>query len=248
MAGRRKATAEQAQPDTESREAERDEHSAQDDQHHDDGEGEGPDQDDGEDGDGSGLFDPEPEHDTAAEDFAAISNVDHDAEPEDGIALGSAQLTARQTTGLDPVDPSTHVRQHGEREGLTNAQTAHEASNALDPISGTPNPGVTDTVRHSVPGKAGANDMSGKPALPDPFANLDTQGRAVMSKLTKASKEAHARGRAAGQGFVCLRDLGVHKAVMDALVASGIVHQATRPGGEFSPETGTVYRIASHDE
>jgi hypothetical protein len=253
MASRRKAHAPEAPAeDWTRREPEAEAHSGQDD-HHDD------DQD-------AGEHDPIPgdaPDDDAAADFAAASTVDHDAHDPaadfaaamrqdsgsssgDGITLGDGALSARQAAGIDPVDAEHHVQQASDRTGLQNGQTDHEAANALDPISGTANPGVTETVRHSMPGRAGANDMSGKPAVPDPFSGLDQQARGVMEKLRKASQDAHQRGRANGHGWLDLRQLAVSKAVMDALEKSGAVHRQHRPGGEFAPETGTVYRIASH--
>lgn len=254
MASRRKAHAPEAPAeDWTRREPEAEAHSGQDDHTHDD------DQD-------AGEHDPIPgdaPDDDAAADFAAMSNVDHDADGPaadfaaamrsdastssgDGIALGDGTMTSRQAAGLDPVDAERHVREANDRAGLQNGQTAHEAANALDPVSGTPNPGVTETVRHSAPGRLGASDMSGREPMPDPFAGLDQQARGVMEKLRKASKDAHQRGRAEGHGWLDLRQLGVNKATMDALEKSGAVHRAHRPGGEFAPETGTVYRIASH--
>jgi hypothetical protein len=238
------------------REPEAEDHSGQEDHTEDQDEGE------------HGPIPGEADDTDAAADFAAMSNVDHDADNggeaadfaaamrrdsgssnRDGIALGDGgALSARQAAGIDPVDAETHVRQAKDRTGLQNGQTDHEAANALDPISGTANPGVTETVRHSTPGRMGANDMSGKPALPDPFANLDSQAKGAMQKLRKASQDAHQRGRANGHGWLDLRQLGVGKAVMDALEKAGAVDRSHRPGGEFSPETGTVYRIKGHDK
>jgi hypothetical protein len=224
------------------------ENSAADTDHHDDAE-DLEDQDEGEGGDA-------PDEDAAA-DFAAMSRVDHDNPAEEvfrqddaatggteGLALGQV-LSPRQRAGIDPADVSTHVTEADHRMGLTNAQTTHEAENALDGVSGTSSPGVTEGVRHTAPGPA--NDMSGRRAMPDPFSGVNGVAREALQKLQAASKEAKARDRGAGHGWVDLRTMAVPKAVMDALVASGAVEQNTRPGGAFSPETGTVYRIAGHE-
>jgi hypothetical protein len=271
MAARRKAAAQAPAEDWTRREPEADEHTGQDDHHEAEDEArEGDDQDEAEDQDqGENVLEAgEAEDEDAEADFAALSTVDHDADQGqgpaadfaaamrrdsgassgDGIALGDASETDRVRLGIDPVDPETHVRQARDRTGLQNGQTDHEAANGLDAISGTANPGVTETVRHSAPGKLGASDMSGRAPLPDPFANLDTQARGVMEKLSKASQDAHQRGRANGHGWLDLRQLGVSKAVMDALEKAGAVDRSHRPGGEFSPETGTVYRIKGHDK
>jgi hypothetical protein len=208
------------------------------------------DQDQGEGGDA-------PDEDAAA-DFAAMSTVNHDDQPEpvevyrqddgnggtEGLALGRV-LTAGQRAGLDPVNRAEHVEQARHRADLTNGQTDHEADGALDGVSGTPNTGVTPHVPHTAPGPA--NDMSGRRAMPDPFRGFDTVARGALEALSKASAEAHARNRGAGHGWVDLRTLNVPKAAMDALVEAGAVDQDTRPGGQFSPETGTVYRIKGHE-
>jgi hypothetical protein len=210
------------------------------------------DQDEGEGGDA-------PDEDAAA-DFAAMSRTDHDApDPHaeevyrqhdndtggtEGLALGQV-LSPRQRAGIDPVNVDQHVSDASRRLEMTNAQTRHEAENTLDGVSGTSSPGVTRDVRHTAPGPA--NDMSGRLAMPDPFAGLETSAREAMNRLSAASKEAHARGRGAGHGWVDLRTLAAPKAVMDALVKAGMVDQDVRPGGAFSPETGTVYRIVGHE-
>jgi hypothetical protein len=268
MARRKAAAAEQAPADDWTRrEPEADDHTGQDDhQEAEDEAREGDAHDEADDQD-RGEHDPIPgeaDDTDAAADFAAASTVDHDAEGPaadfaaamrqdsgsgsgDGIALGDASETDRVRLGIDPVDPETHVRQAKRRADLQNGQTDHEAANGLDAISGTANPGVTKTVRHSAPGRLGESDMSGRAPLPDPFSRLDAQARGVMEKLEKASKDAHQRGRANGHGWLDLRQLGVSKAVMDALEHSGAVDRSHRPGGEFSPGTGTVYRIKGHD-
>jgi hypothetical protein len=247
MAPRRRAAAEQAPAENwDRREPEADDNSGQ---SHDENAGNGEDEA-AEEARAADEADPAeeggdaPDEDLEA-DLAAMSTVDHDA--GDGLAQPGA-LSDRQRVGLDPVDQEQHAREADDRSGLTNMQTAHEAAGALDPWSGTPNPGVTETVRHSAPGKAGASDMSGRKPLPDPLAGLAPQQREAMGKLGEASKAAHDRGRPQGQGWLSLQQLGVHKSVMDALVLSKAVDQDVRPGGQFSPETGTVYRIAGHDE
>lgn len=185
------------------------------------------------------------EDDDPEADLAARSNVDHDA--SEGVALAPA-LTDRQQVGLDPVDPAKHQEQAGDRQELTNSQTDHERENALDPVSGTPNPGVVEPVPHSAPGAAGASDMSGNAPMPDPIGGLAGAAKDAMTKLQKSSKEAHGSGKPKGHGWLSLKEIGVSKAVMDSLVKDGKVDQETRPGGRFSPETGTVYRIKGHDK
>lgn len=209
------------------------------------------------DGEGDGDFEAGDAPDEDAEaDLAAVSRVDHDAGgPEaafvdetsgDGLAVGTV-LTPRQQVGIDPEDPFRAAEQASDRSGLTNAQTDHERQNVLDPVSGTANPGVTAAHRHSAPGTLGASDMSGGLPKADPLAGAGPQIREVLSKLGAASRKALNEGKR-GQGYLSLRDLGTNKAVMDTLVAGGHVTQEQRPGAHFHPETGTVYRLASHQE
>lgn len=179
-----------------------------------------------------------PDEDAAA-DLAARSDVDHDAPDGAGPALSERQLV-----GLDPVDAEKHAEQAADRTELTNAQTDHEAAGGLDPVSGTPNTGVTENVSHSASGVRGASDMSGNLPYPDPLDGLDAATKGVMEKLQKASSEAKGKG----EGYVSLKELGVSKTAMDVLVKDGKVTQETRPGGTFAPETGTVYRVASHQD
>jgi hypothetical protein len=249
---RRKSAAEQAaEAEQESRtaEAEHDEWSRQ--------AQENDDADDAEDGHEAGNA-PDDDPDS---DLAAMSNVDHDSggvevfsqedkaaggDNTEGIALGAA-LTNRQTAGLDPADVNTHLAQASNRRQQTNLQTDFEAENALDGVSGTPNPGITSDVSHTAPGIAGRTDMSGRPPMADPLAGAGAEVRRVSDLLTQASRRAKAEDKR-GHGYLSLRELGVNKAVMDALVASGKVTQETRPGGGFNPDTGTVYRLASHKD
>lgn len=190
-------------------------------------------------------------------DLAAVSRVDHDAgsnpepafmdeETGEGLMVGAA-LTNRQNVGIDPTSYGEHLTQASDRATLNNGQTDHERDNGLDAVSGTPNPGITQNHNHSAPGALGASDMSGGLAKADPFASSGVEVRRVMDVLGKASHKAIREGKR-GQGYVDLKTLNVQKSVMDALVKGGHVTQETRPGAGFHPETGTVYRVASHQE
>lgn len=195
-----------------------------------------------------------PDEDAAA-DWAARSTVDHESgqtiigqnEAGDGLATAGPALSVRQVAGIDAVDAEANAKEATRRARLTNAQTAHEAENALDAVSGTSNPGVTKDVSHSAPGKLGQSDMSGRKPFADPIRGASAAENHAMSLLEKASKKA-TNDEKKGHGYVTLRDLGVNKSVMDGLVAKGAVTQETAPGGAFNPDTGTVYRVASHVE
>lgn len=175
-----------------------------------------------------------------------------EAQAGSGIAQAGPALTEGQLDGLDPLDAETHLDEAARREELTNMQTTHEAENGLDAVSGTPNPGVTEAQSnaHTQPGAEGS-DMSGRKPMADPLAALDPKLlKEARQALEKAETQDNANGKRGNEeatrrsaGWRSLRDLGVHKATMDALVEAGKVETGNAPGMSHMPETGRLYRI-----
>lgn len=195
------------------------------------------------------------EEDDAARRNAAMSGSGSATElPPDGepqVGIGTA-LTEGQLAGLDPIDVEKHLDQAAHRADLTNMQTDHEAENALDAVSGTPNPGVTEeqSNAHTQPGARGS-DMAGNPPKPNPLESVSREAvNAARSALEHAERQDIANGKRGNEaatrrsaGWRTARDLGVHKATLDALVEAGRVEVETAPGMAHMPETGRLYRI-----
>lgn len=161
--------------------------------------------------------------------------------------IGAAQsLTAGQLDGLDPIDEELHLDEASRRAELTNMQTTHETENGLDPISGTPNPGVTlaQAAAHTQPGDEGS-DMSGRKPMADPLAAV---GKDALESARKALSQAVAQDKASKDGHLSpgwrnAQQLKVPKATLDALVAAGKIEKGTAPGMAHMPDTGTIYRL-----
>lgn len=174
-----------------------------------------------------------------------------------GIASAGPALTEDQLTGLDPIDAEKHLDEAARRAEMTNMQTEHEAAGGLDAVSGTPNPGVTEdqSRAHTQPGARGS-DMSGRPPMGDPLAALDRANlSAVRTALERAEAQDMANGKPGNEvatrrsaGWRSLRDLGVHKATLDALVQAGKVETQNAPGMAHMPESGKLYRIKRERE
>lgn len=200
------------------------------------------------DGDNEGENAQNDAQDTEAADAARRA----EAQEGSGIAQAGPALTEAQLEGLDPIDRETHLDQAARRGEMTNMQTDHEAMNGLDGVSGTPNPGVTEqqSAAHTQPGARGS-DMSGNPPKADPLAALSReQVEGARKALTQADRQDVANGKAGNEvatersaGWRTARQLGVHKATLDALVEAGRVEVDSAPGMSHMPETGRLYRI-----
>jgi hypothetical protein len=184
------------------------------------------------------------------------------ATQEDGGSQEARELAQASNTALDPIDAELQADEAARRAELPNTQTTHELFNGLDPVSGTPNPGVTEqqSGAHTQPGRRGS-DMAGNAPKPDPFAALDpkhvSEIRTVLQQADRQdvasfkankgdTKEATEQRRTAHErsaGWRSLADLGVHKATLDALVQSGHVETGSAPGMSYHGDTGRMYRI-----
>lgn len=184
------------------------------------------------------------------------------ATQEGGGSQEDRENSQALNTDLDPIDAELQAEEAARRAELPNMQTTHERFNALDAVSGTPNPGVTEqqSAAHTQPGREGS-DMAGNRPKPDPFAALDRKHvEEVRKALTQADKQdmaafkdpkdatdevreqrriAHERSA----GWRSLSQLGVHKATLDALVQSGHVESGSAPGMSHHADTGRLYRI-----
>lgn len=155
-------------------------------------------------------------------------------------------LTPGQRAGLEPIDPQRDAEQAADREHLTNLQTDHEAENVLDPVSGTPTPGiVTGTPLTGVAQGQLPSDESGRPpmALNDDLKALLPQ---VRERLTAAKKDDKNRGRNdKEQGYRNALELGLSGAQMRKIAEAypERFESVTIPQGHFFPDTGTRYRL-----
>lgn len=174
------------------------------------------------------------------------------ARREQTIGSAGPALTEAQIEGLDPIDVETHLDEASRRAELTNMQTEHETMSGLDAVSGTPNPGVTQeqSAAHTQPGNVGS-DMSGRPPMASPMQSVEPsvldEAKAAFDKAEQQDlangKKGNEEATKRSAGWRSLRDLGVHKATMDALVAQGTVEVGSAPGMAHMPETGRLYRI-----
>lgn len=184
------------------------------------------------------------------------------ATQEGGGSQEDRENSQALNTALDPIDAELQADEAARRAELPNMQTTHERFNALDAVSGTPNPGVTEqqSAAHTQPGARGS-DMAGNAPKPDPFKALDPEHvRSIREALMQADKEdmaafkkpkdvtaevaeqrrvAHERSA----GWRSLAKLRVHKATLDALVESGHVEAGSAPGQSYHADTGRLYRI-----
>lgn len=185
-------------------------------------------------------------------------NWDEPAEeqaPESGFAQAQDPVS-------DAAADELELDEAARRAELPNMQTTREREEGRDAVSGTLNPGVTQqqSAAHTQPGRIGS-DMAGNPPKPDPMLALDPQHvRDIHDKLVAADKQdvaafkapkdateekveqqrtAHARSA----GWRTLRDLGVHKVTLDALVKQGKVEEGAAPGMQHHGDTGKRYRI-----
>lgn len=177
--------------------------------------------------------------DTGTDDVQKVALVPAPVD-DAGIAVGAA-LTPEQQAGIEPLDPVENEKQAAIRDELPNRQTDHERENALDPVSRSPNTGITaDAPLTAIAAGSPPTDMSGRPPYgPDDVERVRDSLRKAKTKDRDSGVDDESR-----QGYRTANELGVSRAVLDAMVADGAPLEAeTAPGGQFFPDTGKRYRI-----
>lgn len=185
--------------------------------------------------------------------------------PEGGFVAGEA-LTPEQRAGLEPLDRERDNEEAADRDNRPNRQTEHELMAGLDPVSGSPTPGVTENVSYSGAATgAPPSDMSGRPPQPHPepgtarapaddkknaVTNADKEHiTTVRERLSMAQREDAKNDRVPDdrKGWRTPADIGVSGAILARLHDSGNypLEMEAVPGGHFFPETGKRYRIKS---
>jgi hypothetical protein len=157
------------------------------------------------------------------------------------VATAGPALTPEQTAGFEPVDTLFNESEAEHRQDLPNMQTTHERENGLDPVSRSPNVGVTaNAPLTAVAAGAPVTDMSGRGPMPS-YQDAIGPVRDALRKAMSDDKDLDDNQR----GWRTPQDLGVPRTTIEAMIADGApIESANVPNGHFFPETGTKYRIA----
>lgn len=160
------------------------------------------------------------------------------------VAAPGAALTPGQITGTDPVDPKKDLEEHGRRDELPNRQTTFESERAVDPVSGTPSPGITLEDGVGLTGVTQGQtptDMSGRRAVSKDDRNTFN---VVREALSKAQEEDGPNNdvQPSLKGGRTPAQLRVPGGALRRLVEAGAPLRFEEvPNGHNFPETGRRY-------
>lgn len=180
-----------------------------------------------------GADEPEPE--------PASRRERHDVSPGDEVMTG---LAPGQLAGVDPVDPQRDLRQSKNRENRVNRQTDHEAEHALDPLSGTPEPGVApNAALTAVTAGSPVTDSIGRGPIPSDLR--DAFKRASAGLRDASDMDAKNEAEEEHAGWRTPLQLGIPGAIMKRLVEAGapLEERPAQAPAHFFPETGFAYRL-----
>jgi hypothetical protein len=160
------------------------------------------------------------------------------------LAAPGAALTPAQVVGIDPVDVKMDVEESERREELPNRQTTNEALKSLDPVSGTPSPGITIQDGVGLTGVTQGQrptDMSGRPAISREDREVFNQIREALTRA-KSDDEGDDSKPKELKGKRTPLELGIPGGVVRRLMDAGAPLQFEEvPNGHVFPETGRRY-------